>query len=60
MGRVAFTEALLRNAGIQEGDSVDLYFDASNKVIIIERSVVGQSPGAPVADKHTKNKAPAR
>lgn len=38
MGRVALTEALLRNAGIQEGDSVDLYFDATTKVIIIERA----------------------
>ncbi|MDP1982132.1 MAG: hypothetical protein Q8K23_06285 [Sulfuritalea sp.] len=38
MGRVALTEHLLRNAGLQEGDAVDIYFDASSKRIILERS----------------------
>lgn len=57
MGRVALTEALLRNAGIQEGDSVDLYFDATTKVIIVERSVSTQEAGAPHGDKRIKNKA---
>ncbi|MDK9713373.1 MAG: hypothetical protein OEL86_04560 [Sulfuritalea sp.] len=38
MGRVALTEQLLRNAGLQEGDEVDIYFDASSKRIILERS----------------------
>lgn len=38
MGRVALGDALLRNAGIQEGDSVDLYFEATTKSIIVERT----------------------
>ncbi|HDR9105135.1 hypothetical protein [Burkholderia semiarida] len=46
MGRVALTDALLRNAGIQEGDSVDLYFDATTKAIIIERTPVSGEPQA--------------
>ncbi|EIF28992.1 hypothetical protein BCh11DRAFT_04420 [Burkholderia sp. Ch1-1] len=37
-GRVALTEQLLHNAGLQEGDSVDIYFDSSTKTIILERS----------------------
>jgi bifunctional DNA-binding transcriptional regulator/antitoxin component of YhaV-PrlF toxin-antitoxin module len=37
MGRVALTEPLLRNAGLKEGDEVDIYFDASTKRIILER-----------------------
>ena len=56
MGRVALTEALLRNAGIQEGDTVDLYFDASTKVIIIERSAAGQAAGQATRDLGIKNK----
>jgi hypothetical protein len=55
MGRVALSEALLRNAGVHEGDLVDLYFDATTKAIIIERTpsaeVAEESPSA----KHTKN-----
>jgi len=46
MGRVALTEALLRNAGIQEGDSVDLYFDSTTKAIIIERTPISGEPEA--------------
>ncbi|KAB0642900.1 hypothetical protein [Burkholderia latens] len=46
MGRVALTDALLRNAGIQEGDSVDLYFDATTKAIIIERTPIAGEPEA--------------
>ncbi|MBS0450082.1 MAG: hypothetical protein JSS14_02115 [Proteobacteria bacterium] len=57
MGRVALTEALLRNAGIQEGDSVDLYFDATTKAIIVERSASAVAPVAAPSDKRTKNKA---
>lgn len=37
-GRVALSERLLRNAGLQEGDPVDIYFDASTKNIILQRS----------------------
>lgn len=51
-GRIALTEQLLRNAGLREGDAVDIYFDASTKRIILERSPNvadsqnGQSPVA--------------
>lgn len=38
MGRVALNDALLRNAGLQEGDSVDIFFDASSKHIIIQKA----------------------
>ncbi|RMK28290.1 hypothetical protein IPC954_04555 [Pseudomonas aeruginosa] len=36
LGRVALSEQLLRNAGLAEGDYVDIYFDAATKRIIIE------------------------
>ena len=57
MGRVALTEALLRNAGIHEGDSVDLYIDATTKVIIIERSASEEVLTPLPSGKRTKNKA---
>lgn len=38
-GRIALNEQLLRNAGLQEGDVVDVYFDASTKNIILQRAV---------------------
>lgn len=56
MGRVALTEALLRNAGIQEGDSVDLYFNATTKAIIVERARSAEAAEASLRAKHTKNK----
>jgi bifunctional DNA-binding transcriptional regulator/antitoxin component of YhaV-PrlF toxin-antitoxin module len=56
MGRVALTEALLRNAGIQEGDSVDLYFEATTKAIILERTPSIESAEPSLSAKHTKNK----
>ena len=37
LGRIAFTEHLLRNAGLKEGDAVEIYFDAITKCIILER-----------------------
>lgn len=37
-GRIAFNEQLLRNAGLKEGDAVDVYFDASTKHIILQRA----------------------
>lgn len=37
-GRIALNEQLLRNAGLQEGDAVDVYFDASTKHIILQRT----------------------
>ena len=44
MGRIALTESLLRNAGLQEGDSVELYFDAATKAIVVERSPAANEP----------------
>ena len=37
MGRVALTEQLLKNAGLREGDAVEIYFDVTTKSIILER-----------------------
>lgn len=59
MGRVALTEALLRNAGIHEGDSVDLYFDATTKAIIVERTPSAEAAEASIGAKRTKNKTKA-
>lgn len=56
MGRVVLTEALLRNAGIQEGDSVDLYFDATTKAIIIERTPSDEAVEDSLSAKRTKNR----
>ena len=36
LGRVALGDQILRNAGLEEGDQVDIYFDAVTKRIIIE------------------------
>ena len=47
-GRVALSEQVLRNAGLQEGDPVDVYFDSSTKNIILQRST---SPSSKVAEK---------
>lgn len=38
LGRIALTEHLLRNAGLREGDAVNIYFDALTKRIILERA----------------------
>ena len=38
LGRISLSEQLLRNAGLQEGDAVNIYFDASTKCIVLERS----------------------
>ena len=42
-GRVALSEQLLRNAGLREGDPVDIYFDAATKNIILQRSTHSSS-----------------
>ncbi len=52
-GRVALNEQLLRNAGLQEGDSVDIFFDASTKNIILQRA----SPPASEVEARAKQKA---
>lgn len=61
MGRIALTDQLLRNAGLQEGDSVDIYFDASSKRIILERaeaqSATSSSEAKAPPSKKTKGKA---
>lgn len=36
MGRIALNDVLLKNAGLREGDLVDVYFDVDNKHIIIQ------------------------
>jgi bifunctional DNA-binding transcriptional regulator/antitoxin component of YhaV-PrlF toxin-antitoxin module len=38
LGRVSLSEPLLRNAGLHEGDAVNIYFDASTKCIVLERA----------------------
>lgn len=43
-GRIALNEQLLRNAGLQEGDAVDVYFDASTKNIILQRAADASGP----------------
>lgn len=56
MGRIALSEALLRNAGIQEGDSVDLYFEATTKAIIVERTPSTDAAEATLGAIRTKGK----
>lgn len=58
MGRIALPEALLRNAGLQEGDSVDLYFDVATKAIVVERVPAADSAvvNADVRQARTKIK----
>lgn len=38
LGRIVLNEALLRNAGLHEGDAVDIFFDATTKGIIIQKA----------------------
>lgn len=38
LGRIALNEALLRNVGLQEGDSVEIFFDPEGKHIIIQKA----------------------
>jgi hypothetical protein len=38
LGRISLSEQLLRNAGLQEGDAVNVYFDATTKCIVLERA----------------------
>lgn len=48
LGRIVLSDTLLRNAGLQEGDSVDIYFDVASKHIIIQKaeapSTANESP----------------
>lgn len=38
LGRIVLSDTLLRNAGLQEGDFVDIYFDVASKHIIIQKA----------------------
>ena len=55
MGRVALTEQLLRNAGLHEGDEVDIYFDASSKQIIIKRAKQDTPPRIALRTSRSKS-----
>lgn len=57
MGRVALTEQLLRNANLQEGDEVDIYFDAATKRIILERAKPAQRTAPASRQKSSKGQA---
>ena len=48
-GRIALNEQLLKNAGLQEGDAVDVYFDASTKNFILQRAADASAPVEPKA-----------
>lgn len=57
LGRISLSEQLLRNAGLQEGDAVNIYFDASTKCIVLERAdKEGTTPG----DESVHAKKPRR
>jgi bifunctional DNA-binding transcriptional regulator/antitoxin component of YhaV-PrlF toxin-antitoxin module len=60
-GRIALNEQLLRNAGLQEGDAVAVYFDAASRRIILERAPEPEKPSgtsqAPTARKGRKVQA---
>ena len=51
LGRIAFTEHLLRNAGLKEGDAVEIYFDAISKCIVLERATAISLPDSAVNTK---------
>ena len=38
LGRVALSDHLLRNAGLHEGDNIDIYFDAVKRQIVLKRA----------------------
>ncbi len=56
-GRIALNEQLLRNAGLQEGDTVDVYFDASTKHIILQRATDVEPAQEPVGAQASKTRA---
>lgn len=58
-GRIALAEQLLRNAGLAEGDSVDVYFDASTKNIILQRSNEAGETAEPATPTTVKSRARA-
>lgn len=54
LGRILLSEALLRNAGLQEGDAIDIYFDAASKHIIIKKAEVTPPPQPPSKSRNPK------
>jgi len=58
-GRIALNEQLLRNAGLAEGDAVDIYFDASTKNIILQRSNEAAETAEPATPITVKSRARA-
>lgn len=58
-GRIALNEQLLRNAGLAEGDAVDVYFDASTKNIILQRSTEAAESADPGTPTTVKSRARA-
>ncbi|MDN3578281.1 AbrB/MazE/SpoVT family DNA-binding domain-containing protein [Chitinimonas viridis] len=58
LGRIVLSDTLLRNAGLQEGDAVDIYFDVASKHIIIQRaeSSAAEAPSAEGAYRKRNHK----
>ncbi|MEJ2630299.1 MAG: hypothetical protein P8014_05265 [Acidihalobacter sp.] len=54
LGRIQLSDALLINAGLQVGDTVDIYFDTTSRQIIIRTAEVTPSPQSPAKDKTPK------
>nr|WP_297356330.1 hypothetical protein [uncultured Caldimonas sp.] len=59
-GRIALNEQLLRNAGLQEGDAVAVYFDAASRRIILERAPEKATETKPQQQPATGAKRKAR
>ena len=57
MGRIALTEELLRNAELQEGDPVEIYFDVKTRAIIIERAAGADVIGRPNRGRRGEGKS---
>jgi len=57
LGRIVLSDTLLRNAGLQEGDPVEIYFDVATKSIIIQKPDDSSSSSAEPQDiEHRRNK----
>jgi len=56
MGRVVLGEALLKNAGLREGDEVEIYFDAVHKHIVIKRASDSEAQDRTPANKPTQQR----
>jgi bifunctional DNA-binding transcriptional regulator/antitoxin component of YhaV-PrlF toxin-antitoxin module len=59
LGRISLTDQLLKNAGLQEGDVVNVYFDASTKCIILERADKPDQGSVSAAVQATKTRRKA-